>query len=145
MKITHASTLSDGALIEELSRLAGRERAATVAFNRIEVARTARDHPLVLETLLSGALSPTTARLLARRLTAQNHRELLAAAAGKSKQQVEELLARRFPQADVSSSIRPLPASPSLGANRRESPAAVADQPAPGAPGADSPGTSPPT
>ena len=77
--------------------------------------------------------------LLARRLTAQNHRELLAAAAGKSKQQVEERLARRFPQADVSSSIRPLPASPSLGANRREVPVAVADQPAPGAPGADAP------
>jgi hypothetical protein len=30
MKITHASTLSDSALITELSRLAGRERAATV-------------------------------------------------------------------------------------------------------------------
>lgn len=138
MKITHAATLSDSALIEELSRLAGRERAATVAlivhlaefdarrlyagagysstfrycievlrlsedaaFNRIEVARMARDHPVVLEMLLSGGLSPTTARLLARRLTAENQRELLAAAAGKSKQQVEELLARRFPQPDV--------------------------------------------
>jgi hypothetical protein len=31
MKITHASTLSDSALIAELSRLAGRERAAVVA------------------------------------------------------------------------------------------------------------------
>jgi hypothetical protein len=30
MKITYASSLSDNALIEELSRLAGRERAAAV-------------------------------------------------------------------------------------------------------------------
>jgi len=118
MKITHASTLSDSALIAELRRLAGQERAATVAlivhlsefdarrlyagagcsstfryclevlhlsedaaFNRIEVARAARTYPLVLEMLLAGALSPTTARLLARRLTAQNHHELLATAA----------------------------------------------------------------
>ena len=175
MKVTHASTLSDSALIEELSRLAGRERAATVAlivhlaefdarrlyagagysstfrycievlrlsedaaFNRIEVARMARDHPVVLEMLLSGALSPTTARLLARRLTAQNQRELLAAASGKSKQEVEELVARRFPQPDVPSSIRPLPAPPSMGANGREVPAAGPEAPAPDAPGADS-------
>ncbi len=109
------------------------------AFNRIEVARTARDHPLVLEMLLSGALSPTTARLLARRLTAQNHRELLAAAAGKSKQQVEELLARRFPQPDVPSSIRRLPAPPSADASAREVPAALSGAPAIGRPGADSP------
>jgi len=108
------------------------------AFNRIEVARMARDHPVVLEMLLSGALSPTTARLLARRLTAQNQRELLAAASGKSKQEVEELVARRFPQPDVPSSIRPLPASPSMGANGREVPAAGPEAPAPDAPGADS-------
>jgi len=175
MKITHASNLSDKALIEEPNRLAGRERAATVAlivhlaefdarrlyagagysstfryclevlrlsedaaFNRIEVARTARDHPLVLEMLLSGALSPTTARLLARRLTAQNHRELLAVAAGKSKQQAEELLARRFPQPDVPSPIRVLPVPASLGANGREVRAAGPEAPAPDAPGADS-------
>jgi hypothetical protein len=147
MKITHASTLSDSALIAELSRLAGGERAATVAlivhlaefdarrlyagagysstyryctevlrlsedaaFNRIEVARSARQYPLVLDMLLSGALSPTTARLLARRLTGPNHQELLAAAAGQTRQQVEELLARRFPPPDVPASIRPLPA-----------------------------------
>src|SRR5438093_7104196 len=126
MKITHASTLSDRALVAELARLASQERAATVAlivhlaefdarrlyagagysstfryclevlrlsedaaFNRIEVARAAKDYPLVLEMLLFGALSPTTARLLARRLTAQNHVDLLATAAGRSKQQVE--------------------------------------------------------
>jgi hypothetical protein len=42
-------------------------------------------------------------------------------------------------QPDVPSSIRPFPASLSLGANRREVPAAGPEAPAPGAPGADSP------
>ena len=176
MKITHASSLTDSALIAELSRLAGQERAATVAlivhlsefdarrlyagagfsstfryclevlhlsedasFNRIEVARAARTYPLVLEMLLAGALSPTTARLLARRLTAQDHRELLAAAAGKSKQQVEELLARRFPQPDVPSSIRGLPVHAFVGGSTSDVPGAGRETSADGASGAGSP------
>jgi hypothetical protein len=173
MKITHASTLTDGALIAELSRLAGGERAATVAlivhlaefdarrlyagegysstfryctdvlhlsedaaFNRIEVARAGRAFPRVLDMLLSGALSPTTARLLARRLTEENHEDLLAAAAGRSQQQVEELLAQRFPQPDVPPSIRPLPAvlppreAPFAGDVEPPRPGALTDLPA---------------
>jgi hypothetical protein len=109
------------------------------AFNRIEVARAARDHPVVLEMLLMGTLSPTTARLLARRLTPQNHQDLLAAASGKSKQQVEELLARRFPHPDVPSSIRSLPVSASLGTKRNEDVTALPEVAACGPPGADSP------
>ena len=176
MKITHASTLSNTALIAELSRLAGQERAATVAlivhlaefdsrrlyagagysstfryctdvlrlsedaaFNRIEVARAAREYPPVLDMLLSGALSPTTARLLARRLTAQNHRGLLAAAAGTSRQQVEELLACRFPQPDVPSSIRLLPAPVCLPKSGSEILAAGHEAPALGVTCADPP------
>lgn len=45
-------------------------------------------------------------RLLARHLTPENHEELLAAASGKGKQAVEELLARRFPQPDVPPLVR---------------------------------------
>jgi hypothetical protein len=109
------------------------------AFNRIEVARAARDHPVVLEMLLMGTLSPTTARLLARRLTPQNHQDLLAAASGKSKQQVEDLLARRFPHPDVPSSIRSLPVSASLGTKRNEDVTSLPEVAACGPPGADSP------
>jgi hypothetical protein len=47
--------------------------------------------------------------LLARHLTAENHQALLAAASGKGKQAVEELLARWFPQADVAPRVRALP------------------------------------
>jgi hypothetical protein len=79
------------------------------AYNRIEAARAVRDHPAMVEMLARGALSPTTARMLRRRLTAHNHEEVLAAAAFKSKHQVEELLAARFPRPDVRTSIRRVP------------------------------------
>jgi hypothetical protein len=81
-------------------------------YNRIKAARTARDYPVIIEKLESGALSPTTVRLLAPRLTPENHQELLAAASGKGKQAVEELLARRFPQPDVPARIRKVPSRP---------------------------------
>jgi HNH endonuclease len=82
------------------------------AYNRIETARAARRHPAIVEMLVSGDLTPTTARLLARHLTAENHQELLAAASGKGKQAVEELLARWFPQADVAARVRRLRSAP---------------------------------
>src|SRR6185436_125963 len=71
-----------------------------------------------IEGLERGALSPTTVRLLARHLTAENHGELLAAASGRGKQAVEELLACRFPEADVAGRVRkmPAPAGPTAGA-----------------------------
>jgi hypothetical protein len=42
-------------------------------------------------------------------LTPDNHEELLSEAAGRSKREVEELLARRFPRPDAPASIRRLP------------------------------------
>ena len=58
-----------------------------------------------------GSLSLATVRLLASHLTAENHQELLAAATGKSKRRVEELLVRYFPRPEVASSVRKLPAA----------------------------------
>src|SRR5687768_15251450 len=84
------------------------------AYNRIEAARAARRFPILLALLEEGRLNLTTVRLLGPHLTAENHQELVAAAAGKSKREVEELLARRFPQPAVASSVRRLPATPSL-------------------------------
>ena len=78
-------------------------------YNRIKAARAARRYPVIVEGLENGALSPTTVRLLAPRLTPENHQELLAAASGKGKQAVEELLARRFPQPDVAARVRKVP------------------------------------
>lgn len=80
------------------------------AYNRIEVARAARRFPVILDRLAEGSLNLTTVRVLASHLTANNHLELLAAASGKSRRAVEELLARHFPQPDVAFSVRKLPA-----------------------------------
>jgi len=80
------------------------------AYNRIEAARAARRLPVLLDMLVDGTLNLTTVRLLAAHLTVVNHRELLAGAAGKSRREVEELLARCHPKPDVASSVRKLPA-----------------------------------
>src|SRR5437867_10334222 len=80
------------------------------AYNRIEAARVARRFPVVLDMLGEGSLSLATVRLLASHLTNENHQELFAAAAGKSKRGVEELLVRYSPRPDVPASVRKLPA-----------------------------------
>src|SRR5712692_9258141 len=50
------------------------------AYNRIEAARAARKFPLVLDMLGKGSVNLTTVRLLAPRLTPDNHEQLLRAA-----------------------------------------------------------------
>jgi len=80
------------------------------AYNRIEAARAARRFPVLLDRLAERSLSLTTVCVLAAHLTPDNCEELLAAASGKSRRAVEELLAQRFPQPDVASSVRKLPA-----------------------------------
>src|SRR5438093_3159987 len=101
------------------------------AYNRIEAARAARRFPVILGMLGEGALSLATVRLLSSHLTAENHQELLAAAMGKSKRQVEELLARYFPQPDVPSSVRRLPMAKALqvSSDPPATPAATAQSP----------------
>jgi hypothetical protein len=79
------------------------------AYNRVEAARASRLFPQVLERLVDGSLTVTSVRLLARHLTAENHRELLAAASHRSKREVEELIARHFPKPDTPSSVRKVP------------------------------------
>src|SRR5580765_7117716 len=80
------------------------------AYNRIEVARVARRFPVILDKLLDGSVSITTVRLLAPYLTEESREALLAAASGKRKREVEELIARHSPRPDVAPSVRRLPA-----------------------------------
>jgi hypothetical protein len=80
------------------------------AYNRIEAARAARKFPVILDRLAKGEVNLTTVRLLAPHLTEENHGSLLAGAGGRSKRQVEEVLAERFPSPDVASRVRKLPA-----------------------------------
>ena len=79
------------------------------AYNRMEVARTARRFPLVLDLLASGAVNLTTVRLLGPHLTADNHSRVLESARGKRKAEVEEIVARLAPRPDVPASVRKLP------------------------------------
>jgi hypothetical protein len=83
--------------------------SADAAYNRVEAARACRLFPEALARLVDGSLTVTSVRLLARHLTAENHRELLAAASRRSKGEVEELIARRFPQPDTRSSVKKVP------------------------------------
>jgi hypothetical protein len=79
------------------------------AYSRITVARLARKYPLIFELIERRDLHLTAACLLRDYLTEDNHRELLTEASHKTKWQVEELIARRFPSADVVSRVRKLP------------------------------------
>jgi hypothetical protein len=77
---------------------------------RIEAARASRRFPAVLALLADGALNLGSLRLLIPHLTSENHEALFAAASGKSKRDVQALLARLFPRPDVTASVRKLPA-----------------------------------
>ena len=79
------------------------------AYNRIEAARAVRKFPQVLELLRDGSLSLTTARMLASHLTHENAAALLELASGKSKRELEEVLAAQFPRPAVEASVRKLP------------------------------------
>jgi hypothetical protein len=86
------------------------------AYNRIEAARAVRRFPVILERLGDGSLNLTTIRLLSPHLQPENAATLLAAASGKSRRDVEELLAGHFPRPFVAASIRKLPgARPTVG------------------------------
>jgi hypothetical protein len=79
------------------------------AFHRLTAARLARHFPLIFSLIAQRRIHLTGVCLLRDFLTPENHQELLAEASGKTKLQVQELLARRFPRPDVASTIRKLP------------------------------------
>jgi len=83
-----------------------------VACNRIDLARAARLMPVILEALRSGQVHLAGLRLLAPHLTTENQEQVLAEAAGKSKRQIEELVARLWPQPPVPTVVRKLPGRP---------------------------------
>ena len=78
------------------------------AFRRIAAARLGRRFPIVHSLLASGAVHLSTLELLREHLTDENHDELLASVSGKTKREVEALLATRFPKPDAPAKIRQL-------------------------------------
>jgi hypothetical protein len=81
------------------------------AYNRIEVARAARRFPVVIERLADGSVPLTAVRLLAPHLTPENHHEVLGSARGKTKLEIQEIVARLVPRPDAPASVRRVPAS----------------------------------
>jgi hypothetical protein len=79
------------------------------AYGRIEAARAARRYPMILGLFAEGEITLTTITLLAAHLTPDNHRELLEAARGRSRREVERLIATLQPRPALPSSVRKVP------------------------------------
>jgi hypothetical protein len=82
------------------------------AYNRITVARAARRLPAVIEAVRSGQVHLAGLRLLAPHLTEANHAGLLQRSAGRTKEQIAEIVAALAPQAPIPTTIRKLPDPP---------------------------------
>lgn len=68
-----------------------------VACNRIQAARIARAYPFLSDAIADSRIHLSAIRMLAPHLTSANAQELVAAASGRRKWQIERLLAERFP------------------------------------------------
>src|SRR5689334_4853662 len=79
------------------------------ACNRIAAARACRRFPVILDALASGAVSLATLRMLNPHLTPENHQSVLARASGRSRREIEALVAELAPRPDVASSVRKVP------------------------------------
>ncbi|MFZ5892862.1 MAG: HNH endonuclease [Myxococcota bacterium] len=77
------------------------------AGKRVRVTRLARDVPQVLDELRGGHIHLTGLFLLAPHVTRENADELLGEARGKSRRQIERLLAAHFPRPNVEESVTP--------------------------------------
>jgi hypothetical protein len=73
------------------------------AYRRKTAAQLALRFPIILKMLQSGGINLSALVMLNRYLTQENHLELLEAACGKSKRQIESVIAERFPRADIPS------------------------------------------
>ena len=80
------------------------------AYRRIGAARLARRFPAVVRFIASGHVHLTGLNVLAPALTDSNHLELLRAATGQTKRQIQELVAAKCPRPEPVTSARKLPA-----------------------------------
>ncbi len=70
------------------------------AGKRIHAARKAHEYPVIFKALEDGRLHLTAVNLLGPHLTEHNSDALLAAAMDKSKSEIEQLIAERFPRTE---------------------------------------------
>jgi hypothetical protein len=78
------------------------------ALKRIRVARAASKVPALLPAVADGSLNLNAVLLLAPHLTTQNADELIGAAAGKTRPEIEHLIAERFPRSETLAMVHDL-------------------------------------
>jgi hypothetical protein len=71
-----------------------------MTWKRIQAARAARRFPVLFDEVTDGRLHLSGVCLLAPRMSAENACELMKAAAGKTKGEIEAMLAERFPRSE---------------------------------------------
>src|SRR6187549_2165308 len=84
----------------------------STAGKRIGAARTARRFPILFTLVARGEIHLSGIHRLKAHLTRDNHEQVLAEAKHKTIRQIEQLVARLAPQADVPSMLRALPRRP---------------------------------
>src|SRR5262245_38229810 len=82
------------------------------AFKRIHAARAARRFPAIFAAIEDGRLHLSAAVMLAPHLEPESAEGLIEAAAGKTKSELECLLATRFPRPDLPACIRTVSPTP---------------------------------
>ena len=100
------------------------------AYKRLRAARTAYSLPVLFDMVADSRLHLSAIVMLSSHLTPGNAAELLAAAAHRTKAQIEQLLAERFPKADVPTQLHSVGARTAV-ATEVEAPAPDMASPAP--------------
>jgi hypothetical protein len=88
-----------------------RKYSEDIAYKRIRAARAARRFPVIFTMLAEGRLHLSGVVLLAPYLIEDTAADLLTAAVHKTKAEIEQLLAARFPKPDVPPLILPVAAT----------------------------------
>ena len=101
------------------------------AFKRIKVARAARRFPAIFKAVAEGRLHLSAVVLLAPHLTEDTACELLAAATHRSKSEIEQLLAERFPQPDMLAWVAAISMPTDTRSTVQQAPGPVEGHPAP--------------
>jgi hypothetical protein len=82
------------------------------AYRRVHAARVARKYPAVLPQIAKGRLTLTSLLILSPILNEKNHAEVLSDADGKTKRELEMIVAKHDPRRPLPDSVRRLPGAP---------------------------------
>src|SRR5262249_41545370 len=104
------------------------------AFKRIHAARAARRSPEIFAAVEDGRLHLSAVVMLAPHLTVDSAADLIAPPGGKTKVEIEQLLAERSPHPDLAICIRPPPAGLAQGTSNTHPPPGRVETPLDGSP-----------